>query len=493
MTSPALVVTNHDATVFPAIRDAQARAPPPGRAGARARPARRRPRTARRRARPCASTACSATCPARATARCARRRISGAAGRPPTATACTRCRRARRAPRRAPRRGPRRPRQRSRAAQARITLHAARLLKLDGLMVYSTCAFNPVEDEAVVAEVLPRARGGRPARPAATPPGGPCAQRGPRARAGAARGRRRAGAGGRVGPPAGAAARAGPAHLGRAGQGGLLHVLGRRGGGALPPGPPAHARSPLPCDGRAAAGAQAGATKVVRSMFPPAADAAPPLERCLRVLPHTADTGGFFVAVLRKTRELPAPAAAGCAGAAGRAVCSVAPGGGLPAKRGRREAAALSVCSPGRGPHRLRAWVEAAATRRARRPACSRLRRARAGAGGPRRPRRAPTSPPSACPRPRRRRPTRSRPPRAWRPTRRRAGPARPPPSPLPLARLPARPTSPPLLAGLPARAPSPPLLARPPGRPRGLPAPAGRPAGTTRGRTTRRMQHTSR
>ena len=53
MTSPALVVTNHDATVFPAIRDAQARppppgraggAPPPGRAGAPVRPARRRPR-----------------------------------------------------------------------------------------------------------------------------------------------------------------------------------------------------------------------------------------------------------------------------------------------------------------------------------------------------------------------------------------------------------------------------------------------------------------
>ncbi len=69
-------------------------------------------------------------------------------------------------------------------------------------------------------------------------------------------------------------------------------------------------------------------------MFPPAADAAPPLERCLRVLPHGADTGGFFVAVLRKTRELPAPAAAGYAGAAGRAGCWVAPGGGLPATRG---------------------------------------------------------------------------------------------------------------------------------------------------------------
>lgn len=37
--------------------------------------------------------------------------------------------------------------------QVRITLHAAGLLANGGRMVYSTCSFNPVEDEAVVAEV----------------------------------------------------------------------------------------------------------------------------------------------------------------------------------------------------------------------------------------------------------------------------------------------------------------------------------------------------
>lgn len=37
--------------------------------------------------------------------------------------------------------------------QLRITLHAADLLAVGGRMVYSTCSFNPVEDEAVVAEV----------------------------------------------------------------------------------------------------------------------------------------------------------------------------------------------------------------------------------------------------------------------------------------------------------------------------------------------------
>lgn len=39
--------------------------------------------------------------------------------------------------------------------QVRITLHNATLLEVGGRMVYSTCSFNPVEDEAVVAEVWP--------------------------------------------------------------------------------------------------------------------------------------------------------------------------------------------------------------------------------------------------------------------------------------------------------------------------------------------------
>ena len=37
--------------------------------------------------------------------------------------------------------------------QLRIALHAAHQLRVGGRMVYSTCTFNPVEDEAVVAEV----------------------------------------------------------------------------------------------------------------------------------------------------------------------------------------------------------------------------------------------------------------------------------------------------------------------------------------------------
>jgi hypothetical protein len=39
-------------------------------------------------------------------------------------------------------------------------------------------------------------------------------------------------------------------------------------------------------------------------MFP--GDASPlHLERCMRILPHHDDTGGFFVAVLQKVAELP--------------------------------------------------------------------------------------------------------------------------------------------------------------------------------------------
>ena len=43
--------------------------------------------------------------------------------------------------------------------QVEITMRAAALLKTGGSMVYSTCTFNPIENEAVVAEVLRRSGG----------------------------------------------------------------------------------------------------------------------------------------------------------------------------------------------------------------------------------------------------------------------------------------------------------------------------------------------
>ena len=43
--------------------------------------------------------------------------------------------------------------------QIRIALRSCELLRVGGRMVYSTCTFNPIEDEAVVAEVLRRTNG----------------------------------------------------------------------------------------------------------------------------------------------------------------------------------------------------------------------------------------------------------------------------------------------------------------------------------------------
>lgn len=40
-------------------------------------------------------------------------------------------------------------------------------------------------------------------------------------------------------------------------------------------------------------------------MFPPEDDEGMHLDRCMRILPHDADSGGFFVAVIEKLSTLP--------------------------------------------------------------------------------------------------------------------------------------------------------------------------------------------
>ena len=43
--------------------------------------------------------------------------------------------------------------------QLKIAMRAARLLKVGGRLVYSTCTFNPIEDEAVVAAMMKQSEG----------------------------------------------------------------------------------------------------------------------------------------------------------------------------------------------------------------------------------------------------------------------------------------------------------------------------------------------
>ncbi|BDA47721.1 probable RNA cytosine-C(5)-methyltransferase NSUN2 [Coccomyxa sp. Obi] len=133
--------------------------------------------------------------------------------------------------------------------QLRIALHSAQMLKVGGRMVYSTCTFNPVEDEAVVAELLRKSKSALvlldvsqelPALKRAT---------------------------------------------------GLSKWLVKSNGELFSTWEEAEAK-------------QAHA-KLFNSMFAREEAGELHLERCMRLLPHQADTGGFFVAVLQKVAELP--------------------------------------------------------------------------------------------------------------------------------------------------------------------------------------------
>ena len=156
--------------------------------------------------------------------------------------------------------------------QLQIALRGAALLRVGGLLCYSTCSLSPGEDESVVAELLRRCGGALE----------------------------------------------------------LMDVSDR-----LPELPRAEGlhdwkvmveHEPLDGSGTPHGGGlwsygsyeelQAAALpselkrRYTRSMWPPIPGASvspPPLERCMRLLPHLADMGGFFVALLRKVAPLPGP------------------------------------------------------------------------------------------------------------------------------------------------------------------------------------------
>lgn len=118
--------------------------------------------------------------------------------------------------------------------------------KVNGLMVYSTCSFNPIENEAVVAELLRRTRGAMELVDVRDHL--PALRRMP----------------------------------------GLKHWA---------------VRDKTAFYDSWEDAVQQSAYKIDKSMFP--GDAATlPLEMCMRFLPHHQDTGGFFVCVLKKVRVI---------------------------------------------------------------------------------------------------------------------------------------------------------------------------------------------
>lgn len=171
------------------------------------------------------------------------------------------------------------------ALQLQIALHACRLLEVGGLLVYSTCTFNPIEDEAVVAEIVRRCKGSIEIVDVS----GQLPNL-----------KRRVPLLGASSPPAATAAAAS-----------LLLICELL-----------SSRAPARCcrmpgikrwkvkdryryyDSWADAKARRG-FKLDRSMFWDDASDAMPLERCMRFLPHHQDTGGFFVTLLRKVAEVP--------------------------------------------------------------------------------------------------------------------------------------------------------------------------------------------
>lgn len=132
--------------------------------------------------------------------------------------------------------------------QLRIALRACELLRLGGRLVYSTCTFNPVEDEAVVAEVLRRTKGAFELVDVSDSL--PGLRRLPGMQRWKVRDRER------------------------------WYTTWEEGKEGF---------------------------KLDPTMFPDEQSDAMPLHLCMRFLPHHQNTGGFFVAVLKKVRDLDGP------------------------------------------------------------------------------------------------------------------------------------------------------------------------------------------
>ncbi|RLN26646.1 hypothetical protein BBJ28_00008874 [Nothophytophthora sp. Chile5] len=153
--------------------------------------------------------------------------------------------------------------------QLALALRGAALLKVGGIMVYSTCSFNPVENEAVVAELLRRADGSLELLDVS--------QKLPHL-----------------------VARPGRPHwrVGWRSKSKSTHK------GHLFKGDTAEGSHDW-FDSYDLLSQELRGNRVMRSMFPPEGAAAQELSKTLRLIPMDQNSGGFFIAVLRKKADLP--------------------------------------------------------------------------------------------------------------------------------------------------------------------------------------------
>ncbi|TYZ59485.1 hypothetical protein PybrP1_013040 [[Pythium] brassicae (nom. inval.)] len=170
--------------------------------------------------------------------------------------------------------------------QLSLALRGAALLKVGGVMVYSTCSFNPIENEAVVAELLRRSDGALELVDVSAKVPSLVYRKG----------RSEWNVGWRSKSKS-----THKGHLFRATTAGS--TADENENETATDAPQLHEwfanYDDIPQDLRG--------QRVLRSMFAPAASSAvaPQLEKTLRLIPTDQNSGGFFIAVLRKTANLP--------------------------------------------------------------------------------------------------------------------------------------------------------------------------------------------
>mmetsp|Transcript_31298 Transcript_31298/g.95724 ORF Transcript_31298/g.95724 Transcript_31298/m.95724 type:complete len:511 (+) Transcript_31298:788-2320(+) len=142
--------------------------------------------------------------------------------------------------------------------QLQLATRAASLLKVGGTLAYSTCSLNPIEDEAVVSALLAASRG------ALELVDGSALLPQLRRKAGMTR----------------------------------WHVIDDQN----------HLLQSYQQARKIESSYNShGGCRFRATMWPPPPASAPPLERCMRFLPHLSGSGGFFIALLKKVAPLPAP------------------------------------------------------------------------------------------------------------------------------------------------------------------------------------------